>query len=123
LEVQVAAFCWLQARGKVLTILRELIAKRRASSATHNDILEKLVRNEDGKYKLDDEEIMEQIITILYSGYETVSTTTMMAIKYLCDNPNFLQAVRVSHSVNFHLIMLFTIKTESWFKFQIFVAG
>ncbi|ESW25486.1 hypothetical protein PHAVU_003G040300 [Phaseolus vulgaris] len=87
----------MKARGKVLTILRELIAKRRASSATHNDILEKLVRNEDGKYKLDDEEIMEQIITILYSGYETVSTTTMMAIKYLCDNPNFLQAVRDEH--------------------------
>lgn len=82
----------------MLTILRELIAKRRASSATHDDILGRLVRNEDGKYKLDDEEIMEQIITILYSGYETVSTSTMMAIKYLSENPNFLEAVRVSYS-------------------------
>lgn len=87
----------LKAREKVLKMLRELIAKRRASSATHNDILDQLVRNEDGKYKLNDEEIMEQITTILYSGYETVSTTTMMAIKYLCDNPDILQAVRVSY--------------------------
>ncbi|KAG2376902.1 Cytochrome P450 [Vigna angularis] len=82
----------LKAREKVLAMLRELIAKRRASSATHNDILDQLVRNEDGKYKLNDEEIMEQITTILYSGYETVSTTTMMSIKYLCDNPDILQA-------------------------------
>ncbi|CAJ1931861.1 unnamed protein product [Sphenostylis stenocarpa] len=87
----------IKAREKVLTMLRELIAKRRASSATHDDILEHLIRNEDGKHKLDDEEIMEQIITILYSGYETVSTTTMMSIKYLCDNPNFLEAVRDEH--------------------------
>ncbi|XP_017427040.1 cytochrome P450 85A isoform X2 [Vigna angularis] len=87
----------LKAREKVLAMLRELIAKRRASSATHNDILDQLVRNEDGKYKLNDEEIMEQITTILYSGYETVSTTTMMSIKYLCDNPDILQAVRDEH--------------------------
>jgi len=79
-------------------MLSELIAKRRASSATHSDILDRLLRNEDGKYKLNDEEIMEQITTILYSGYETVSTTTMMAIKYLCDNPDILQTVRVSYS-------------------------
>ncbi|XP_017427039.1 cytochrome P450 85A isoform X1 [Vigna angularis] len=87
----------VEAREKVLAMLRELIAKRRASSATHNDILDQLVRNEDGKYKLNDEEIMEQITTILYSGYETVSTTTMMSIKYLCDNPDILQAVRDEH--------------------------
>ncbi|KAG5079814.1 hypothetical protein AAZX31_02G113700 [Glycine max] len=87
----------LKAREKVVTMLRELLAKRRASSATHDDILDHLMRNEDGKHKLDDEEIIEQIITILYSGYETVSTTTMMAIKYLCDNPSVLQAIRDEH--------------------------
>ena len=38
----------------------------------------------------------DQIITILYSGYETVSTTSMMAVKYLHDHPRVLEELRVS---------------------------
>ncbi|KAK4260983.1 hypothetical protein QN277_004039 [Acacia crassicarpa] len=87
----------LQAREKVNAVLKELLAKRRASDAPHDDILDQLLRWEDPKYKLNDEEIIDQIITILYSGYETVSTTTMMAIKYLHDNPKVLQELREEH--------------------------
>ena len=82
----------------MVATLKEVLAKRRSSSATHVDILDQLMRNEDLKYKLNDEEIIDQIITFLYSGYETVSTTTMMAVKYLHDNPRVLEEVRVSHS-------------------------
>lgn len=60
-------------------------------------MLEDLLRNGDSKYELGDEEILDQIITILYSGYETVSTTSMMAIKYLHDHPRVLQELRVKH--------------------------
>ncbi|XP_027361758.1 cytochrome P450 85A-like [Abrus precatorius] len=87
----------LKAREKVVAILEKLIAKRRASQSTHDDILDRLIRNEDVKHKLNDEEIIDQIITILYSGYETVSITTMMAIKYLTDYPRVLQGVRDEH--------------------------
>ncbi|KAL2349133.1 hypothetical protein Fmac_003133 [Flemingia macrophylla] len=87
----------LKAREKAIPMLRELLAKRRASSATHDDLLDQLMKTEDGGHKLDDEEIIEQIITIMYSGYETVSTTTMMAIKYLYDNPSILQEIRDEH--------------------------
>ncbi|KAL2349132.1 hypothetical protein Fmac_003132 [Flemingia macrophylla] len=87
----------LKAREKAIPMLRELLAKRRASSATHGDILDHLMKTEDGGHKLDDEEIIEQIITIMYSGYETVSTTTMMAIKYLYDNPSILQEIWEEH--------------------------
>ncbi|KAF7809026.1 cytochrome P450 85A-like [Senna tora] len=85
----------LQTREKVIRILKEILAKRRASSATYDDMLDKLVRHEDVKYKLNDEELIDQIITVLNSGYETVSTTTMMAIKYLHDHPKVLQQLRV----------------------------
>ncbi|XP_020209759.1 cytochrome P450 85A, partial [Cajanus cajan] len=61
----------LKAREKAIPMLKELLAKRRASSATHGDILDQLMRTENGGHKLDDDEIIEQIITILYSGYET----------------------------------------------------
>ncbi|KAK7274992.1 hypothetical protein RIF29_16098 [Crotalaria pallida] len=90
-------FRGLQTRKKVVATLKEVLAKRRSSSATHADILDQLMRSEDFKYKLNDEEIIDQIITFLYSGYETVSTTTMMAVKYLHDYPRVLEKVREEH--------------------------
>lgn len=93
-----AYFNWdsLQGRKGIIKILSEIIKERRASSITHDDILDHLLRNEGSKFHLSDEEILDQIIAILYSGYETVSSTTMMAIKYLHDHPDALQQVRVS---------------------------
>lgn len=74
-----------------------MLETRRASKETYNDILESLVRpTEDYKHPLnDDEEIIEQIVTILYSGYETVSKTIMMCVKYLHDHPESLKQLRV----------------------------
>lgn len=80
-------------------MLKQIMKKRRASSVTHNDMLDQLLRNEDSNYSLSDEEILDQVITILYSGYETVSKTSMMAIKYLHDHPRALQELRVSEIV------------------------
>ncbi|KAJ1400898.1 Cytochrome P450 [Sesbania bispinosa] len=87
-------FRGLQTRKKVVATLKEVLTKRRSSLATHADILDQLM---DLKCKLNDEEIIDQIITFLYSGYETVSTTTMMAVKYLHDNPRVLEEVREEH--------------------------
>ncbi|KAB1211433.1 Cytochrome P450 85A [Morella rubra] len=86
-----------QARINILNMLRGLIEERRASQETHQDMLGCLMRREENRYKLTDEEIIDQIITILYSGYETVSTTSMMAIKYLHDHPKVLQELREEH--------------------------
>ncbi|KAM7464443.1 hypothetical protein LguiA_032564 [Lonicera macranthoides] len=86
-----------EGRKGVIRILRQIIDKRASSRRTHNDMLDHLLRNVDSKYQLSDEEILDQIITILYSGYETVSTTSMMAIKYLHDHPRALQELRDEH--------------------------
>ncbi|KAJ6371195.1 hypothetical protein OIU77_001656 [Salix suchowensis] len=66
----------VQARKNIISMLRQLIEGRRASKLYHQDMLGRLLRTEENKYKLTDEEIIDQIITILYSGYETVSTTS-----------------------------------------------
>lgn len=95
---------YVQGRRNVVKILRELIEKRRASSVliTHHndgDMLDNLLRRDDDETKLEalnDDEIIDQIITTLYSGYETVSTTSMMAIKYLHDHQQALQQLRVN---------------------------
>lgn len=80
-------------------VLRRIVEERRGSEIHHKDMLDQILRNEKLKYNLSDEEIIDQIITILYSSYETVSTTSMMAIKYLHDNPRALQQLRVSVTV------------------------
>ncbi|XP_044493276.1 cytochrome P450 85A-like [Mangifera indica] len=88
----------LQGRKRAIGMLKQIMKERRASSITHNDMLDQLMRNEDHNYSLSDEEILDQVITILYSGYETVSKTSMMAIKHLHDHPQALQELRGEHS-------------------------
>jgi len=74
------------------------MAERRVSLRNHNDMLAELLGNENTKYNLNDEQIYDQVFTLLYSGYETVSITTMMAIKYLYGHPKALEELRVGHS-------------------------
>ncbi|XP_050382370.1 cytochrome P450 85A-like [Argentina anserina] len=89
-----------QARKNIVNMLEQLIEERRASSPgeVHQDMLGGLMRNDDqNRYNLTDEEIIDHIITIMYSGYETVSTTSMMAVKYLHDHPEALEELRKEH--------------------------
>ncbi|XP_010257975.2 PREDICTED: cytochrome P450 85A1-like [Nelumbo nucifera] len=86
-----------QARKNIISMLKTIIERRRASSSIHHDMLGGLLRGEDSRYKLSDEEIIDQLITILYSGYETVSTTSMMAVKFLHDHPRALEQLREEH--------------------------
>lgn len=77
-------------------MLREIIEERRASNCPKNDMLDSLLEiDENSKAKLTDEQIIDLIIALVYSGYETVSTTSMMAVKYLSDYPSVLQELRV----------------------------
>uniref|UniRef100_A0A7N2LAK8 Cytochrome P450 n=1 Tax=Quercus lobata TaxID=97700 RepID=A0A7N2LAK8_QUELO len=88
----------LQARKNIHKILRQIMEERRASRKTHNDMFAELIGNEKSRYRLTEEQMFDQIFTILYSGYETVSiNTTMMAIKYLHDHPKALQELREEH--------------------------
>ncbi|KAL3844581.1 hypothetical protein ACJIZ3_001984 [Penstemon smallii] len=85
-----------QARKNITSLLRKLLEDRRASTENQQDMLGILL-GEENKYKLSDDEMIDLIITILYSGYETVSTTSMMAIKYLHDHPKVLEELRKEH--------------------------
>ncbi|CAI9785304.1 unnamed protein product [Fraxinus pennsylvanica] len=87
----------LEGRKNVMKFLKELVERRRESLVAYDDKLDILLRGADSAYILNDEEIYDQIITILYSGYETVSTTSMMALKYLHDRPEALQQLRDEH--------------------------
>lgn len=86
---------FIQARKNIIKLLRQVMEERRASSVMNYDMLDCLLRNEDSKHNLDDEEIIDQAITILHSGQETVSVVMMMAVKYLYDYPRALEKLRV----------------------------
>lgn len=90
-------------------MLRKLLEDRRASEETRIDMLGCLMNKDENKYKLSDDEIIDQIITILYSGYETVSTTSMMAVKYLHDHPNVFEELRVSLKDSFVMLKMFNV--------------
>ncbi|XP_058227930.1 cytochrome P450 85A1-like isoform X2 [Rhododendron vialii] len=89
--------CGFQARKNIVKMLTRLVDERRASGEIQHDMLGVLMNGEENRWKLSDEEIIDQMITILYSGYETVSTTSMMAVKYLQDHPNVLRELRKEH--------------------------
>ena len=83
--------------------------ERRASRKTHNDMFAELIGNEKSRYRLTEEQMFDQIFTILYSGYETVSITTMMAVKYLHDHPKALQELRVRVLLIIYVITFFSL--------------
>lgn len=77
-------------------MLRQMITDRRSSGCTQDDMLDALLSGNEGtRAKLSDDQIIDLLITLIYSGYETVSTTSMMAVKYLSDNPKALEQIRV----------------------------
>ncbi|XP_010939208.1 cytochrome P450 85A1-like [Elaeis guineensis] len=85
----------IQARRKIVSILEKLIKERVASPCSLNYMLDSLLRNDDdAKQKLNDEQIIDLVITVVYSGFETVSTTSMMAVKYLSEHPRALEELR-----------------------------
>ncbi|KAH0469174.1 hypothetical protein IEQ34_002406 [Dendrobium chrysotoxum] len=87
-----------QARRKIVEILKEIIGKRRISHCSQLDMLDLLLKTDDSmKSRLTEEQIIDLIIALIYSGYETVSTTTMMAVKFLHDHPRALQQLREEH--------------------------
>ena len=69
----------------------------------HNDMVVMLLNDKEEEehglyvdFKLTEEQILDLLISIINAGYETVSTTTMMAVKYLHDCPKALRKLRVS---------------------------
>ncbi|CAL5351691.1 unnamed protein product [Camellia sinensis] len=62
-----------QAQENIVSMLRRLVEERRACQETKHDMLGLLMNEgEENRYNLTDEEKIDQMIVILYSGYETV---------------------------------------------------
>jgi cytochrome P450 len=82
----------MRARPEVDRLLREEIAAHRADPDGRDDILALLVqaRDEDGG-ALDDDELLDQVITLLLAGHETTTTGLAWAFERLVRHPAALE--------------------------------
>ncbi|KAF9589497.1 hypothetical protein IFM89_025044 [Coptis chinensis] len=87
-----------QCRKKLDAIFREELEKRKQSgsmSKDKNDLMEGLMvmRDEEGKL-LGDDEVLDNMITLLFGGYESTSTAIMWALYYLGKHHDVVQKIR-----------------------------
>jgi cytochrome P450 len=85
----------LRARPEVDRLLYEEIAAHRADPERHDDILALLVsaRDADGE-PLSDENLLDQIITLLLAGHETTTTGLAWAFERLTRHPDALRRLQ-----------------------------
>jgi cytochrome P450 len=76
-------------------MLYEEIARRRAGTARGADILSLLVdaRDEEGR-AMSDEELRDELVTLLVAGHETTATALTWAMRWLLDTPRALADVK-----------------------------
>lgn len=98
----------VKARERVMETFRGIIRRRREGEEVGDDFLGSMLRKdmdrrwseEEGGEKLeDDEEILDNLLTLLIAGQGTTGAAIMWCVKFLSDNTLVLQRLRVlTHS-------------------------
>lgn len=84
----------MKARKHLSEILNQIIATRRANNVVNNDLLGSLMQSTDGSSQtLTDDQIADNIIGVIFAAQDTTASVLTWIIKYLKDNPSFLEAV------------------------------
>ncbi|XP_044486871.1 ent-kaurenoic acid oxidase 1-like isoform X2 [Mangifera indica] len=88
----------IQCRRKLETIFRVELEKKKKNGngdETTNDLMDglKQIEDDEGK-KLSDQEVLDNIISLVVAGYESTSLASMWALYYLSKYPNVLQKLR-----------------------------
>ncbi len=85
-----------RAKADLLELLRKDVARCRAEGVgTRADVLALLVsaRYEDGE-PMDEDDILDQLVTMLVGGFETTTNTLVWAIFHILSNPEALAGIR-----------------------------
>ncbi|KAJ1297672.1 hypothetical protein BS78_01G394900 [Paspalum vaginatum] len=83
-------------RKNLDTAFREELQRRRKKELdVHNDLMGGLMQMEDdqGK-KLDDDEVVHNIVTLVFAGFESTSNNIMWAVYHLAKSPDALRKLR-----------------------------
>jgi cytochrome P450 len=95
----------LKARNRMYAMLDSVIARRRSGregeAAAPSDFLQTLLRKHAGDEadKLTDAQLKDNILTLLVAGHDTTTAGLTWLVKFLGENPDVLDKLRVSLSV------------------------
>ncbi|XP_068634386.1 abscisic acid 8'-hydroxylase CYP707A2-like [Aristolochia californica] len=80
----------MKARKQIARIMAKILAARRQSKKERNDLLGSFMGD---KEALTDEQMVDNIIGLIFASRDTTASVLTWVVKYLSDNPKFLQAV------------------------------
>ncbi|PRQ27078.1 putative 3-epi-6-deoxocathasterone 23-monooxygenase [Rosa chinensis] len=82
----------LQGRKKIMLIIDKAMRERRGRRlrADEDDFLQQILRNEAGGNGLTDEEVKDNILTMVIAGQDTTATAVTWMVKFLGENPEVL---------------------------------
>ncbi|KAH6807642.1 hypothetical protein C2S51_028750 [Perilla frutescens var. frutescens] len=92
----------LQCRRKAMAIFRQELEKRKqreaSASVPKNDLLEALMQMKDeAGRRLSDNEVLDNIVTLIVAGFTSTSVAIMWALYYLAKYPDVLHKLREEH--------------------------
>ncbi|KDP44569.1 hypothetical protein JCGZ_22151 [Jatropha curcas] len=78
----------IKARQRLMKTMRGIIADRRSGRETCDDFLQSMLGRDSypSSEKLDDEEIMDNILTLIIAGQTTTAAAMMWSVKFLDEN-------------------------------------
>ncbi|KAM3304645.1 abscisic acid 8'-hydroxylase 4 [Capsicum chacoense] len=94
----------LQARKRIMKLLDKIIEARRKSKEKYDDFLDHLLISDDQITQLTDEQIKDNILTMIIAGQDTTATAITWMIKYLDENPKALNKLRAEQQALQHKI-------------------
>ncbi|XP_021903427.1 abscisic acid 8'-hydroxylase 3-like [Carica papaya] len=96
----------IEARDRMYAMLDSVISRRRNGEDFQQDFLESLImkhsrganiNGEDNEDKLTDEQLKDNILTLLVAGHDTTTAALTWLIKFVEENPSVLEKLREEH--------------------------
>ncbi|KAJ7553497.1 hypothetical protein O6H91_06G100500 [Diphasiastrum complanatum] len=90
----------LKRSREILATLNNIILRRRMEKVAYDDILNSLMESKDesGNY-LSNNEIRDILMTFLFAGHETTAVFLVWIVKYLTENPDILEQVKIEQGM------------------------
>ncbi|KAJ7549098.1 hypothetical protein O6H91_07G039800 [Diphasiastrum complanatum] len=86
-----------QARRELLKVVRGIIEQRKRSGKYYNDVLQSMLQIQESSNGLSEDEIVENIILLMFGGTDTTSTAITRIIEFLAENPDELTLLQEEH--------------------------
>ncbi|XVE60145.1 hypothetical protein DITRI_Ditri05aG0103900 [Diplodiscus trichospermus] len=94
----------IKARDRMYAMIDSIIARRRKGEVIQQDFLESLIMKHskgtdtrDAEDKLTDQQMKDNILTLLVAGHDTTTAALTWLIKFLGENPAVLEQLREEH--------------------------